>query len=264
MSRVRLVCWKESQGPALAEALIRAGHQVIWDQPETRRLLQQLREDPPDMVVINLDRLPSHGRDLAISLRRSPATRHVPIMFAGGSQERRAKMQANVPYAVFADWAALPELAENAVTASMEALAGPSSGLVGYTGRSLSSKLMLKPGTTVVLREAPVGFESLLEPLPKSITLIHDTLQPCDVLVWFVTNLAELKQCLKVINGFREFRSLWIAWPKRTSGVPTDVRQDDVRNGGLAIGIVDYKICIMDPTWAGLCFTHRTTPGNPR
>ena len=97
-----------------------------------------------------------------------------------------------------------------------------------------------------------------LGPLPEGSTLGWEGSGPSPLAVWFVRSLAELEVGLARAMGVVEERGgLWMAWPKRASGVATDLTQQAVREAGLAAGLVDYKVAAIDGTWSGLLFTRR-------
>jgi hypothetical protein len=124
--------------------------------------------------------------------------------------------------------------------------------MAGYSGTPLPKKLGIKPGHRVLLADAPGGFA--IAPLPADVTIDHKPAAAAyDVIVAFCPDAAALTA------GFGDWRSLldpagglWIAWPKKSSGVPTDLTENAVRDIGLAAGVVDNKVCAIDDTWSGL------------
>jgi len=130
----------------------------------------------------------------------------------------------------------------------------------GYSGTPLPRKLGIKDGHRVGLVHAPAEFEMTLGALPDGVSL-HRGLRgsaPYDVIVCFVRSRAELaKQFTGAAKRLAQNGGLWIAWPKKASGVATDVGEADVRAVGLAAGLVDNKICAVDATWSGLRFVIR-------
>ena len=105
---------------------------------------------------------------------------------------------------------------------------------------------------------APDDFEATLGPLPDGATLDRLGPEESDLVIWFTMSVKDLGDGVGAMARVLQPRaSLWIAWPKKASGVVTDVTQSDVRALGLATGLVDYKICAIDKTWSGLLFTHR-------
>ena len=130
--------------------------------------------------------------------------------------------------------------------------------LAGYSGTPLVKKLGIKPGTTVALLGAPRGFRQELVGLPKRVRLVTSRISPADLVIWFVTSRKELE--LGVEAAGRQMTSgLWVSWPKKASGVATDVTEDVVRAAGLANGLVDYKVCAVNTIWSGLKFARRKT-----
>lgn len=123
----------------------------------------------------------------------------------------------------------------------------------GYSGTPLPRKLGIKEGSTVVVLDAPDGFEALLDPMPAGVTVRASTGGTADVLVLFATSRAELEAGLPAARAALEPNGgLWVAWPKRASGVPTDLTENVVREVGLAAALVDNKVCAIDDTWSGL------------
>ena len=126
----------------------------------------------------------------------------------------------------------------------------------GYSGTPLPQKLGIKAGHRVLLAGAPDGFD--LGPLPDVDLHRRAGRTPYDVVLLFCTDLRRLdkefvpKAARLVSNG-----GLWVAWPKRSSGVPTDLDENRIRAVGLAAGLVDNKVCAIDATWSGLRFVVR-------
>ncbi len=127
----------------------------------------------------------------------------------------------------------------------------------GYSGTPLPKKLGIRPGTTVVLAGAPDGFVRTLGPLPEAVRLRTTARGACDVALWFVGSKAAYAKGLHAWARRDDWRALWICWPKKASGVPTDLSDGSVRDFALAAGLVDYKVCAVDATWSGLCFARR-------
>jgi hypothetical protein len=120
----------------------------------------------------------------------------------------------------------------------------------GYSGTPLVQKLGIKAGARVALVEAPPG---LLLALPAGATLVDGRARVVDVIVWFVTARATLEKRLATLRArLQPAGGLWVAWPKKASGVATDVTEDVVRAVALPTGLVDNKVCAIDATWSGL------------
>ena len=129
--------------------------------------------------------------------------------------------------------------------------------VTGYSGTPLATKLGIKAGSTVWLVGAPAGFEAALEPLPEKVVvrrLVASGAGPVvDVAVLFaVWRRHHDDRYPKVMASLRPAGGLWVAWPKRASGVATDVSENTVREVALAAGMVDNKVCAVTDVWSGL------------
>jgi hypothetical protein len=126
------------------------------------------------------------------------------------------------------------------------------------SGTPLVAKLGIKPDSRLGLISAPADFERVLGELPPGVALRRRAMGSLDVIVAFCVRRAELEQRLPRLRGaLTPAGGLWIAWPKRISGVPTDLSDGVVREMGLAAGLVDNKVCAIDTTWSGLRFVFR-------
>ncbi len=132
--------------------------------------------------------------------------------------------------------------------------------MAGYSGTPLAKKLGVKPGHRLLLVQAPEGFEALLEGLPEDAAVARSPRAGVhyDVIVLFSSREADLvRRFPAAANRLTEAGGLWVSWPKKASGVATDLTEDVVRRIGLATGLVDNKICAVDETWSGLRFVVR-------
>jgi hypothetical protein len=128
----------------------------------------------------------------------------------------------------------------------------------GYSGTPLVRKLGIKPDSRLGLIGAPEQFAELLGELPDGVSVRTRVRGPLDVVVAFFVIHAELVRRLPALkDALDEDGGLWVAWPKRSSGVATDVTESVVRELGLAAGLVDNKICAIDQTWSGLRLVYR-------
>jgi hypothetical protein len=127
--------------------------------------------------------------------------------------------------------------------------------VAGYSGTPLPKKLGIKAGSRLALASAPPDFARTLGELPDGVKAVAfgRAKGPFDVLVAFFDSEAAFKQQLPKLHAALEpHGGLWIAWPKRTSGVQTDMTEHVVRKHGLPRGLVDNKVCAIDATWSGL------------
>lgn len=257
--RIRLVHWKAEEVPERAARLDAAGYEVDGEVPGTSIGIKQLREHPPDAFVIDLGRLPSHGREVAYSLRGSKALREIPIVFVDGAERKVDAVREALPDATFTTW-------EDIAADLAHAIAGPPSDPVvpvsdsgPRSGKPLAQKLGIKPDAVVVLLDAPEDIEKTLAPLPDGVTLRRGNRGGREMTVWFVTARKEFERGFGGVAEAVGELTLWMAWPKGSSGVETDLTEDVIRDHAISKGMIDTKVCAIDDTWSGLRLTKRRT-----
>jgi len=125
--------------------------------------------------------------------------------------------------------------------------------MAGYSGTPLPQKLGIKPSLNVVTINAPTDYRRLLGKIPEGVTF-SDRLKPESNFVHvFIKKRSELEKRLSALREkIADTGTVWVSWPKRSSGVPTDVTEDVVRAVALPLGFVDIKVCAIDDTWSGL------------
>jgi len=122
----------------------------------------------------------------------------------------------------------------------------------GYSGTPLPKKLGITDGASVALVDDPGHAELLLTPLPAGATFVAKPAK-ADVVVFFTTARQTFERRLPVLGrAIHPDRALWIAWPKQSSGVETDMTENVVREVALPLGLVDNKVCAIDGVWSGL------------
>jgi hypothetical protein len=130
--------------------------------------------------------------------------------------------------------------------------------VAGYSGTPLPKKLGIKDGGRVAFLNPPSTLPSTLGELPDGVEVRASARGRLDVIVYFVTSRSELKRRFAALTRALEPDGrLWIAWPKRASGVATDLTEDVAREVALAAGLVDNKVCAIDETWSGLQLVYR-------
>jgi hypothetical protein len=129
-------------------------------------------------------------------------------------------------------------------------------GSFGYSGTPLVDKLGIKPGARLQLVSEPKGFAGLLGGLPEGSRVASRG--ALDFAMLFVKSQSDLrKRFARLRDRLESNGMLWVAWPKKASGVETDVTEGVVRAFGLESGLVDVKVCAIDHTWSGLKFVRR-------
>ena len=128
----------------------------------------------------------------------------------------------------------------------------------GYSGTPLVKKLGIKPGMKVALIGAPDNFEKLLKGLPKDVKPVRGKSAVADLVIWWPASLRDMESRIRAIDTrIAAGGSIWISWAKKASGVKTDLSDNNVRETGLANGLVDYKVCAISEIWSGLKFARR-------
>lgn len=128
----------------------------------------------------------------------------------------------------------------------------------GCSGTPLVKKLGIKPGTSLVLIGAPDDFETLLTGLPTDVKPKRGGSTAGDLVIWWPASLRDMEsRILAVEKRIAAGGSVWISWAKKASGVKTDLSDSNVRETGLANGLVDYKVCAISEIWSGLKFARR-------
>jgi hypothetical protein len=123
----------------------------------------------------------------------------------------------------------------------------------GYSGTPLAKKLGIREGSRLAAVSAPDDFAELLAPLPDGVTVRDRLRGPLDVIVFFTKSRAELTKRLPALRrALDPAGRLWISWPKKSSGVETDMTENVVRDIALPTGLVDNKVAAIDETWSGL------------
>jgi CheY-like chemotaxis protein len=258
MRRILLVHRNKNEAAGRIELLEAAGYDVLHEARVGPGTLRSIRDDPPAAIVVDLSRSPSEGRDFGLAVRHHKATRRVPLVFVGGEAEKVACLRALLPDAVYTPWTRIRSSLRRAIAHPPKDPVAARSLLAGYEGTPLPKKLGIKRGSSVALAGAPAGFEEKLGRLPEGATMRRQVRGTSDLIIWFTKSRRDLERRIdRMGEAIADGGSLWIAWPKRASGVRTDITQNDVRAVGLASGLVDYKICSIDDTWSGLRFARR-------
>lgn len=256
MKRIRLIHSNPAEAKQKTVSLRSAGYSVDFE-PLSPAVLRRLKDNPPAAVVIDLSRRPSLGRDLALTLRVSKGTRNIPLIFVEGDPDKVAAVTKLLPDAVYTTWSRIRSSLKRAIAYPPADPVVPRSAMAGYAGAPPTKKLGIKANSVVLLVNAPPAFEKTLGRLPDGVKLRRRTSARPGLTIWFTKSRKDLQRRIQRMVPLAEKAGLWIAWPKRTSQIPTDLSQTLVRKTGLAAGLVDYKIAAIDATWSALLFTKR-------
>jgi CheY-like chemotaxis protein len=257
MPKIYLVHWNEAEAEERASSLRDLGYEVAHELSGPA-IFRDIRKNPPDVLIIDLSRLPSHGRDIALNLRQAKTTRMIPIIFIEGEPEKTIHIKEHLPDAIYSTWGKIRGSIKYTLAHPLKDPIVPNSVFDGYSNTPLPKKLGIKANMAIALINCPDGFKKLLGELPRGTILVEKTGKSHDLMVWFLLSEKELRGGIKKMKaGLAEKGCLWIAWPKKTSGIQSDLSQVVVRKIGLDAGLVDFKVCSIDDTWSGLKFVKR-------
>ena len=257
MKNVHLVHWNAEEAKDLAAILIKAGYEVKYNPPGPT-VLREIREKNPDAIVIDLSRLPSQGRDMALNIRYAKSTRSIPIVFVGGNPDKVENVKKYIPDAAYTAWDSIKSSLKNAIANPPLNPVAPTSVFDAYSDSPLIKKLGIKPESVIAILGAPGNFMQLLKDMPKDVKIVPRFGPKCHLAIWFIKSKSQLDSKIKsYAANLRDKGGLWIAWPKKASSIKTDLNETIVRKPGLGNGLVDYKVCAIDSDWTGLKFSRR-------
>ena len=127
--------------------------------------------------------------------------------------------------------------------------------MAGYSGKPVVQKLGVKPGSRIFATGLSVAYRDIVGELPDDVTLAKAAKAPLDMVHLFATEAKGLAAKLRSYRAAIEPDGMiWVSWPKKASGVATDLSDIVVRDTALPLGLVDIKVCAVDETWSGLKF----------
>lgn len=255
MARIRLFHWKAEEARPLLQALAAAGHSV--DYRETVASARMLRGDPPDVYLIDLSRMPSHGREVAVYLRGTKASRHVPIVFVGGTDEKVEYVKRALPDASYTT----PERVRSALKAAIanppENPIRPAQMMERWGNRTTAQKLGIGKGARVAVVDPPADYAQAIGPVPEGASFEEESAEDCALALWFARGVAEFHAALPRMRRLAAKSRLWIFWRKNKRDA---LDGNLVRAGAAAVGLVDYKICSLNDVWSGMVFAIKKPP----
>jgi hypothetical protein len=252
MPAIRLVSWNQDLARERKRLLEKAGFTVDASPLPTSRLIGHFRDLSPAAILIDLDQRPSHGRAVGTFLRSSKSTCRMPIVFAGGPEEKVERIRHELPDALFTDWKNVERVLRSAMKNPVLEPIRTAPYMEQFAGASLEKKLGLKPAMKVALLGAPEDFE--LDGVDVHARLTDQT----KLIIWFVRSLREVEGATELVSAqMPEGASAWIIYPKQTSRYRVDFSLKDVRAAAFAVGLVDYKVCSVDADWTGLKFARK-------
>jgi hypothetical protein len=125
--------------------------------------------------------------------------------------------------------------------------------MAGYSETPLPQKLGIKPGLMVVTINAPANYRRLLGQIPDSVTFSERLKSGSSFVHLFTSRRSEMQKKMSILRDkISDNGAIWVSWPKKSSGISTDVTEDVIREIALPLGFVDIKVCAVDETWSGL------------
>lgn len=125
--------------------------------------------------------------------------------------------------------------------------------MAGYSGTPLPQKLGIKPGMIVVAIDAPGNYRKLLGEIPSGVNFATRPIGNTKLIHFFATRRSDLQKQLSILRRkIADDAALWVSWPKKSSGVASDITEDVIRAVALPLGFVDIKVCAVDEIWSGL------------
>jgi len=256
MARVCLFHWNAEEARPLLTVLQAAGHSVeLRGQMASFR---EVRDRPPDAIVIDLSRLPSHGRELAVFFRGSKSTRHVPIVFVEGEPEKVERIRKLLPDAVYTSLARLRSAVKSALANPPANPVAAAQMMDRWGHRTTAQKLGIAKDSRVAVIDPPSGYARAIGELPEGATFDEESTEDCTVSLWFVHSVPEFHAALPRMRKLAAHSRLWILWRKsKRDGLDGNL----IRAGCVAVGLVDYKICSINEAWSGMVFAVKKASG---
>lgn len=250
MARIVLIQFNPAESSTLAGRLEREGFAA---EPYTQRGtkgFRTLRAEPPDAILIDLTSMPFYGRWMGSQIRASKALRTIPLVFLEGDPEKTAVARRQFPDAQFSSWAKLAAQLRKAIANPPAQPIAPDI----YEG-PIPKKLRIREGTAVALLNAPKDFT--LGTLPENVRILRK-LGETGVILNFVKSAAALSRDFpKLAAAVEPGRTLWICWPKRTSGESTDLTMPRIREMCQPYGLTDTKVVSLDAIWSAMALSRR-------
>ncbi|HVW86941.1 MAG TPA: DUF3052 family protein [Bryobacteraceae bacterium] len=255
MQPVRILHWKPEEAGPLIELVRRAGFEPLCsDELHGTAIARAILADLPAAILIDLSRLPSHGREVAVWLRARKSTRHIPLIFVGGEPAKIENIRQLLPDAAFTTPGRLASTLKRETGQPVRDPVSPPSVMERYKDRSAAQKLGIVASSTVALIDPPRGYAAILGDLPEGAELLEDPDSPQPVTLWFLHDTQGLLASLRQIRALAPATKLWLLWKK---GSKDGLTQNSIREHANAAGLVDYKICAVDSRWSAMAFARK-------
>jgi hypothetical protein len=249
MARIRLFHWNAEEARPLLTVLKAAGHSVQYQERLTSP--RELRVSVPDAYLIDLSRLPSHGREVGVYLRGAKSTRHVPIVFVAGSPDKVEYVRRALPDATYTSLSRVRSALKSAIANPPVNPVKAAQMMERWGHRTTAQKLGIAKDSRVAVIDPPSGYAQAIGDLPEGASFEEDSGEGCAVTLWFVHGVPDFHAALPRMRKLATRSRLWILWRKnKRDGLDGNL----IRAGCVDVGLVDYKICSINDTWSGMVF----------
>jgi hypothetical protein len=252
--RVVLLHWKQEE---LRELKIRIkGFTVDAYAPVSGEGLKGLVEkNPPDALLICLDRLPSNGHAVGYHYRSRKATRGIPIVFVGGLPEKVEKVRVSLPNVYFCAWDKVTETLTTAIANPPIAVPPLKRSYAEHTDRPLHEKLGIREGMRIALLGAPAPLEKLVPKIPFEIDVTDQPERDTDIALWFVRRPDDVEDGLSWITGRMAKPRVWIFYPRRKSAATAGgLTWTSLMETAARYSLAQYKVMRLNDDWSGVVF----------
>lgn len=257
---IRLVSWNDELSQQRSLEMKRLGYRVESSSLRgTSAFITHFSSLNPDAVLIDLDRLPSHGKEIAVVLRGSKTTRHIPIVFAGGQEQKVEKLHAEIPDAFFTSWKQVGKALKQAIASPPLEPAHPTPHMQRWAHSALTKKLGISEKMNVaIIGDSDGEIQEVIGDLPDGATLAPRIVPATQLVLYVVRSLQEVHAAANHAQlHLPDGASYWMIHPKSAAKLHSDFNQNDVRAVALDHGFVDYKVCSVNTQWSGLKFARR-------
>ena len=277
MKRVRLFHWKDAEAEPVVELLGKAGYEVEFPGAKANGKWASIRADPPHAAVIDLTRMPSHGRYVGLALRQNKSLRHIPLVFLDGDPAKVDRIRGELPDAVFTTRAKLAAALKKVKPAANPTIPSVSI-MTPDPNRTTAQKLGIKAKMRVAVVDPPRDYAKVVGPLPGAAALEEDPQEDLPLTLWFVSDAESYLAALPRIRQRAAKTRIWVVYPKTakpkagksgagkskaarkarvmsTAVEGGQLTQFSIREAALELGLVDYKICSLDDRWTGMLVT---------
>lgn len=247
MPRVLVIHYDRVEAPILAERIRREDFEAEVYSSRGATGFRLIRASPPDAIVIDLSRMPSYGRALGSLLREQKSTRRIPLVFIEGDPAKTRLVRKVLPDAVFTSVPRIGPALRKAISEPPPDPVAPKHSRVPLAG-----KLHIREGSAIALVHAPPDFLERLGALPKD-AQIEPRAAEADIVLCFAKTVAALgRELPSLARAFERGRTLWLMWPKKASGVASDLTPAKIVEMCAALGLSGYKTCAVDEIWSGM------------